>query len=80
MTRVFWAAVLAGGFALLWWKIDWLLSLPAAQLGAAEVTAVLLFAVCVVGVVLPDRMAAPVQTLILFFGLFAVAGGVIMAL
>lgn len=80
MSRIFWAAMLAGEFVFLWWKIDWLSSLPAAQLGAAEVVAVLLLAVCVVGVMLPPQWAGGVQVVIVFFGMLALWGGAIATL
>ncbi|MCD8052165.1 MAG: hypothetical protein LUE89_10900 [Clostridiales bacterium] len=75
MSRAVWAVALAAWFGFMAWKIDWLWSLSEPWLPFAQVIALLLLAVCVVGVILPPRWSAGVQVAIGFLGVLALWGG-----
>ncbi|MCC8076259.1 MAG: hypothetical protein LIO95_10050 [Clostridiales bacterium] len=73
MNRIFWGAALAGLFALLWWKIDWLLGLSEPWLSFAQVWMILLPCICAAGIILPERWATGFQALFAFAGLLFMA-------
>lgn len=80
MSRAVWAVALAVWFGFMAWKIDWLWSLSEPWLSFAQVLAMLLLAVCVVGVILPPRLAMGVQTVIGFVWILALWGGALTSL
>ncbi|MCD8354835.1 MAG: hypothetical protein LUC47_11090 [Clostridiales bacterium] len=80
MRRAVWAVALAAWFGFMVWKIDWLWSLSEPWLSFAQVIALLLLAVCVVGVILPPQWAGGVQAVIGFLGVLALWGGALTSL
>lgn len=69
--RLFWAAILAAIFGVMYWQQDFFLSLQGGFEYATYTTLAVAIVVCAVGVILPPRWAEPVQYIIVFLALLS---------